>query len=95
MRLSETGAMRFFVTQVLGFAIEDAVQAVYRRTAKPRPVMARVCGYAWVVVFLLWSTPAWVYAYTRAARREDTVLRVSALRPLFRSSSHNLKECGC
>lgn len=72
----QSGQMQFFVTQVVGIVLEDAVQAVYRamcgiqRGAPPRP-MARAVGYLWLVMFLWWSTPVWFYPRQRVSRGDQ------------------------
>lgn len=82
----ESGATRFFVTQVLGIFIEDAIQAMYRSVynlkrdaSRPPPVRARWLGYVWVVAFLIWSQPVWLYPNIRARTGsfEDAILPFS------------------
>lgn len=70
---SESGAIRFFLTQALGIVLEDAFQAAYyyvsgqKRSAKA-PLMHKIVGYVWLVIFLAWSTPAWSYPQFRSIR---------------------------
>lgn len=66
--LDPYGASLFFVTQVFGIILEDAVQAAYRpvcgHSTSPdqSPLWTRIVGYIWVAAFLLfWTTPAWFY----------------------------------
>lgn len=64
--LQDSGTLRFFITQVLGIMIEDTVQATFRSArlkseGRRRPLWLRPLGYVWVVAFLYWSTPAWLY----------------------------------
>ena len=96
MSLSETGSMRFFCTQVLGIALEDGVQAIYRymdwgrqrrtNSTQPRVDLANMLGYIWVVAFLSWSTPVWLYPAIRMNKGEakDRILPFSFLRFLLR-----------
>jgi Membrane bound O-acyl transferase family len=89
MSLSETGSVRFFCTQALGIALEYGVQAIYRSVrgvnstmrAEPR-AWAKTFGYIWVVAFLAWSTPVWVYPAIRTNQGEakDRLLPFSVLR---------------
>ena len=73
--------------------LEDGVQAMYRSVRglsrgsgkQQPPLWARLVGYAWVVVFLTWSTPAFTYPMSAAYKGEerDEILPfslVSALR---------------
>lgn len=71
----QSGQLHFWITQVVGILLEDGVQAVYRRWCglrreKETSWTRRLVGYIWVVVFLWWSTPAWIYPML-ARRRGD------------------------
>lgn len=64
--LTERGAMRFFCMQALGICLEDTVQAVYHwafsiKKAESPKLWARLIGYLWLLVFLVWTTPGWNY----------------------------------
>jgi Membrane bound O-acyl transferase family len=92
MSFSESGSVRFFCTQALGIAIEDSVQAIYRARSGGRSRMsiqtqawAKSIGYVWVVAFLAWSTPVWVYPAIRMNKGEadDRILPFSLLRLLL------------
>ena len=78
--IRESGAIQFFVTQALGIMIEDGFQAVYysltgKRRPSKAPLLHRVVGYLWLVLFLTWSTPAWSYPLIRTVREGvDVVL---------------------
>ena len=85
------GAMRFFCTQFLGVVIEDTVQAQWSRMERGQ---GRVCGrvagwkkwvgYAWVLVFLVWSTPVFQYPVMMAKRPAgDAMLPFSVARVIF------------
>ena len=72
------GAFKYFCAQVLGIILEDSVQAVYRwirghrrNSQKQPPLWARLVGFAWVVLFLTWSTPAFIYPMLAAYKGED------------------------
>ena len=88
LRFRESGAIQFFLTQVLGIVIEDAIQATYRSVYSLRrdesrspPTWARWLGYIWVFVFLVWSEPVWSYPTIRAntGSYEDELLPFSLL----------------
>ncbi|KAJ4137168.1 hypothetical protein NW768_002749 [Fusarium equiseti] len=51
---------KFFLLQAFGIMVEDAVQTMAEGLSLPRP-MRRLAGYTWVVVFLVWSTPVWMF----------------------------------
>ena len=67
MPLNESGVLQFFCTQTLGIIVEDGIQAFFNssrgKTAiqTPPSTLTRCIGYAWVIGFLIWSTPAWLY----------------------------------
>lgn len=89
MSLSESGSVRFFGTQAIGIALEDGVQAIYRAVQSgkgPHPrAWTKTLGYIWVVAFLAWSTPVWVYPAIRINQggAKDRILPFSVLRLLF------------
>ena len=85
---SESGALQFFCMQALGIMIEDTVQAVYQRItgrkAGAHPTLVeRSIGYAWVVFFIVWTTPVWVYPVTLKMRQQDARLTFEAAKPMF------------
>lgn len=69
--------------------LEDGAQAMYRSMRGlsrgsqkgPPPLWARMVGYAWVVLFLTWSTPAFTYPMSAAYKGEerDEILPFSVL----------------
>ena len=62
---AESGAMRFFGIQTLGIMFEDAVQAVFKKLHGEESFTWRlataVTGYLWVVAWLTWTSPIWIY----------------------------------
>jgi hypothetical protein len=81
--MAQSGALRFFCTQALGIIAEDGVQELYRRVfGNQKSRVGKAIGYLWVLAFLSWSTPVWVYPVARTMKREDMMLTVNALRPL-------------
>ncbi|KAL2831311.1 membrane bound O-acyl transferase family-domain-containing protein [Aspergillus pseudoustus] len=61
-----SGALPFFLVQVVGFGVEDAVAYSARRfqmrTNRQIPVWAtRAVGYTWVAAFCIWSWRPWVF----------------------------------
>lgn len=78
----QSGAIRFFCIQVIGIMLEDGVQAIYRsarglhrspgnRSPGQPPLWTRLIGYIWVLAFLSWSSPAWIYPTLRMNKGED------------------------
>lgn len=63
--LHASGAIMFFVTQALGIVLEDLAITTYRFLFVPnlRPPSRgeRILGRVWVVAFLTWSTPMYLY----------------------------------
>lgn len=68
--LDQSGAMHFFVIQAIGIMFEDSVKALFARLRKPVGsskvsglpfIFCRVLGYCWVVAWLAWSTPIWIF----------------------------------
>lgn len=63
----------FFLTQAAGIMFEDAVVGAWRlvvgrgeKDVFGRPSLwKRVLGYAWLAIFMAWSTPGWAYPHAR------------------------------
>jgi hypothetical protein len=71
----QTGALKFFVMQGLGIMFEDAVQALYRRHRSGKPEFwTRIAGYIWVSLFLIWTTPCWIYPVVRSNVPERDII---------------------
>jgi len=65
LSLQQSGAVRFFCTQAVGIMIEDIVKETFvdrsLKRGQASATIRHVLGYVWVVCFLAWSTPAWLY----------------------------------
>lgn len=64
------------MTQVMGILLEDAVQGVYRsclgiERSQKTTAARRLIGYVWVLIFLWWSTPAWLYPRLRLPKDDN------------------------
>jgi hypothetical protein len=72
--MKDSGAIRFFCTQLVGILIEDVVIASWRKYEGHQsgvgvkgsqnhntPLWQRTIGIIWVAVFLTWSTPSYLY----------------------------------
>ena len=72
-----SGSLQFFFAQAAGIMLEDAVQAICRRQlrdSRGKPIStgwARYTGYIWVTLFLVWSTPMWIYPALRVNKGEE------------------------
>lgn len=69
----ESGALRFFVTQAFGIMLEDAFQAAYyhfsgKQSKKEVPRLHKIVGFVWLAVFMVWSSPVWIYPQIRYIR---------------------------
>ncbi|VUC37414.1 unnamed protein product [Clonostachys rosea] len=76
---SENGAIFFFMLHALVIMMEDsiapAVSAVLPLSVR------RVLGLFWVLIFFVWSTPAWSYANTRVGNDAVSLLPVRLIGP--------------
>jgi len=84
----DSGAVRFFCTQALGIWIEEVLNALYIglwQGARPLPRWTGLLGYVWVVLFLSWSWPAYMYPMLYRAREgsADSFLPISVVGRLF------------
>lgn len=60
----ESGAMRFFCNQAIGIMFEDVFQTITEKLGiktKSFSVVKRVFGYVWLVAWLVWTSPIFVY----------------------------------
>lgn len=80
------GTLQFYMTQVIGIMLEDAVQTVYRAShgvqrGTPPTFISRAAGYIWLAVFLCWSQPIALYPRLGARRggQSESLLPVSLL----------------
>ena len=80
----QSGAIRFFGTQAVGIIFEDAVirAFVIRRFRPLTGTLSRFVGYLWVLIFLFWSTPVWIYPslYRNTGEAKDMIVPFSAVR---------------
>ena len=71
--MRESGAMQFFLTQAFGITLEDAFQAAYywlsgKQRPSEAPFLHRLFGYIWLILFLTWSMPVWIFPTLRYTR---------------------------
>jgi hypothetical protein len=96
--LRESGSLYFFCTQAAGIMLEDTVQGEYeslsgrsegnRRKGPSR--WARLLGWTWVVLFLSWSTPMWVFPvmhFNVTMGRHDSILPFSPIAGVMKALS--------
>ena len=81
----EAGAVRFFIMEAIGIMIEDTVQGIYRllrgqkRTPDKPTGWKHALGLAWVLIWLTWTTPVWVYPVAQRSTGQ-AILPFSLLR---------------
>jgi hypothetical protein len=81
----KSGAIMFFCTQIPGILIEGFVAKIYWQLFVPSEREANipemVAGYLWVVLFLAWSTPIYLYPmlYRSNLGMEDSWVPFSVL----------------
>lgn len=85
---ANSGSMQFFCMQALGIIFEDIVVSVHKSFVPTTPASAsatfsRVIGYIWVLAFLAWTTPIWVFPIYRNMRVEDSQLSWTAVQPVL------------
>lgn len=86
---SQSGAIRFFCTQLIGLVVEDVFSPLFNplwRTRAGRAI-APFLGYFWVITFLAWSGPVRWFPVIRMQTRETELLRLSAFKPLMKAFS--------
>lgn len=83
---NKSGALRFFCTQILGRAMEDMIIKIYsfftaRAETRKSILIGRLIVYAWVGLFLAWSSPAYMYPmmYRRNMGLNDSVVPFSVI----------------
>ena len=97
----QSGSIRFFVTQVFGIILEDLARVQLVRLGKifDSQTWQWACvpistsfGYLWVLLFLVWSTPVWIYPSIAANKGEpkDKILPFSVIGSIFGVASREL-----
>lgn len=87
----DSGAVRFFCTQALGIWIEEIAAALYgfvvgvSGNSRRMWRWNRLLGHVWVVLFLAWSWPAYMYPMLYRTREgsEESFLPFSVASVLF------------
>lgn len=73
----QSGSIRFFCTQAVGIITEDSVQVMFLRIFPSNKgpsrshSLLRFVGYSHVFVFMVWSTPVWIYPSLYANKGEE------------------------
>ena len=89
LSMRQSGALQFFCMQALGIVIEDGAQHIYKQVTKRKTgdtliTCERIIGYTWVISFLIYTSPVWVFPATLQMREEEAMLSLTALKPLIR-----------
>ena len=87
-----SGAIQFFCTQATGIILEDALKNTFHslvpngRKHVRLEAFSRTFGYVWVFIFMVWSTPVWIYPSLSANKGEakDLIVPFSLIRFLSR-----------
>ena len=76
--------------QAIGILVEDAIQTILCRAlpVKEAPQYRRfskILGYVWVFVFMVWSTPIWVYPslYENRGEEKDLIVPYSVVGTVY------------
>jgi hypothetical protein len=84
---AEAGSLRFFLLQPLGIMLEDGVQMltgnILSTSHLGRVRTRQIIGYAWVMVFLVWTTPTWFYPQQRTALDPTGLLPFHLIQPVL------------
>lgn len=76
----ENGAVVFFLLQALVIMLEDTVAPM--ASAILPSSLRRVLGWVWVLSFLVWSSPTWIYSSSRLGIDSAALLPVRLVGPL-------------
>lgn len=92
--LDQSGALQFFVMQAFAIMFEDLATAFLRRfgvnTGKTKPsAAARVLGYFWVVAWLAWSTPVWIFPSLQRDKGNPIIPIPASISEFLRSLSYH------
>lgn len=76
MPWQESTSIRFFCIQALGIIAEDTLLALRPRRSvrtidSSGTWLFKILGYLWVMVFMVWSTPIWIYPSLSRNKAED------------------------
>ena len=86
---SESGAIQFFSTQLIGLILEDFLSPLCKPLWRTRAgrIVARLLGYFWVISFLAWSGPVRWFSVIRAQTQETELIGLGAFKPLMKAFS--------
>jgi len=87
----QSGSIRFFCTQAVGIILEDGVRTMFRwvvpdhKDASRYQSLIRIFGYVYVFVFMVWSTPVWIYPslYANKGEEKDRVVPYSVFGAVY------------
>ena len=73
--------MHFFCCQAFGIMFEDAVLALYRCVCGERRAGRtwKFLAMGWVVMWLVWTSPAWIYLHLRYADEKSLSISVGGI----------------
>lgn len=88
MSWNKSGSLQFFVTQFCGVFLEDMFQHFWLITgANTQGKFTKLVGFAWVLLFHVWSVPGWVYPslVDNVGGEKDAIVPFSVVKFLLRS----------
>jgi hypothetical protein len=81
--VKNSGVMRWFSIQALGFVIEDGVAALWRALTGRRDdegkLWQKIIGFLWVLAWMTWTMPVWTYPISKESKGEG-ILPFSMIR---------------
>jgi hypothetical protein len=94
VQLQSSGAMQFFIFQVVGIVLEDIAIKMYLSSWLTMPrAMERCFGYIWVAGWLTWTVPGYMYPMmwrTNMGLNDSTIPFT-----LFRGGDERVKAIAC
>ena len=88
MSWNKSGSLQFFVTQFCGVFLEDMFQHFWLITgANTQGKFTKLVGFAWVLLFHVWSVPGWIYPslVDNVGGEKDAIVPFSVVKFLLRS----------
>lgn len=83
IKWQQSGTVLFYSMQALGIMLEDTVQEIFRRGfGYTSSRWARAFGYVWVVLWTLWTSPAYFYPMMLVITEKKSILPFSVVGPL-------------
>ena len=85
----KSGSLHFFITQFFGVFFEDMFQRFWLSMGgSTQGKLTKLAGFAWVLLFHVWSVPGWIYPslVDNAGEEKDAIVPFSVVRFLLARS---------